>query len=477
MKRVFSSFLLVMLMALGLAGCQPKETKLYVASINDMHANIDNFPQLADLIDSLRAVHPDLLLFSAGDNRSGNPFNDRYGEPSRPMIELMNKVGFDLCEFGNHEWDGGAKGLHDMVAWANFPFVCANVTFDDSLGIPVKPYILLERNGLKIGVIGGIQLGMNGLPDFHPKNAGGSHFQPIAEVIPQYLGLRDECNALFLLSHCGFEDDVELAQQFPQFDAIFGGHSHTLVDTLRLFNGVLVTQAMNRIKYLTFSTFTFDKKGKMIGKESVVLPVASHTSRNAEVQAMVDSYNNNEVFLQVLGYNDAPIVDGRQNLGCLMADSHRAAAGAELGFQNYGGVRFDTLGARPILLKDLYSLDPFDNEIICMNMTGKEIVEFLEVSAFTDRGPNYCSGCSYTYSLDEEGRMKDCVVTLENGKPLKLNQQYKVAMNSYMSDAFQFSHEDPGVSANIRSNQAMIEYLSAHPHIDYSNVSRVKEIP
>ena len=475
MKKVASLFLVGLMLALGLAGCKPKETKLYIATINDMHANIDGFPQLAGLLDSLRTVHPDLLLFSAGDNRSGNPFNDRYSEPSRPMIELMNKVGFDLCELGNHEWDNGPGGIRYMIGWAQFPFICANVSFDDSLNIPIKPYVILEKNGLKIGVIGGIEVGVNGIPAFHPNNAPGSHFQPIAEVIPQYLGLRDECNALFLLSHCGFEDDVELAEQFPQFDAIFGGHSHTLVDSLFIQNGVLITQAMNRVKYLTFNTFTFNKKGEMIGKESVVLPVSNHTSRNAEVQAMVDQYNNNEVFLEVLGYNDEAIVDCRECMGCLMTDAYRAVAGAEMAFQNYGGIRIDTLGSRPILLKDLYTLDPFNNGIVCMTMTGQEIVDFLTVSANTDNGPNFCSGCSYTYSLNDEGLMTDVVVTLENGKPMNMSGKYKVAMNNYMASAFKFNHEDPGVAVNIQSNQAMIDYLAAHPHINYAGISRVKE--
>ena len=170
---------------LFLSACEPKEQKLYIVSTNDMHANIDNFPKMAALIDSLRSVHPDLLLFSAGDNRSGNPINDRYTEPAKPMYELMNAVGFDLSTFGNHEWDGGPIALRKVLGWAKFPFVCANVTFDDTLQMPnVKPYQIFERNGLKIGVIGGIQLGENGLPDFHPKNADGSHFVPLTDVLP-----------------------------------------------------------------------------------------------------------------------------------------------------------------------------------------------------------------------------------------------------------------------------------------------------
>ena len=460
---------------LGLASCQPKETKLYVASINDMHANIDNFPKLAHVVDSLRVLYPDMLLFSAGDNRSGNPINDRYNEPARPMYELMNAVGFDLSTFGNHEWDSGIEALRNVMNVANFPFVCANVTFDDSLNIPCKPYTIIEQNGLKIGVVGAIQLGLNGLPDFHPNKAGGSHFRPAAEVLPEYLYLRDECNALFLLSHMGFEDDVELAEQFPQFDAIFGGHTHTLVNDNSIFNGVLVTQAMNRVKYLTLSVFTFDKNGKMIAKESHNIPVGTVKEVKPEIQAMVDEFNNNDVFQQVVGYNDAAIENCYECLGCLMADGDLEMTGAEMAFQNYGGVRFDTLGVRPIILKDLFSLDPFDNELVLFNMTGQEIVDFLAVSFFTDGGPNYCAGCTYSYSVDEEGLMKDCKVTLANGKPLDLNKTYKVVMNSYMSSAFDFKHEDPGTSAFRTSNEALTEYLAAHPHINYAGMIRVHE--
>ena len=466
---------IAMAIILGLASCQPKETKLYIASINDMHANIDNFPKLAYVVDSLRAVHPDLLLFSAGDNRSGNPINDRYNEPARPMYELMNAVGFDLSTFGNHEWDSGIEALRNVMNVANFPFVCANVTFEDSLNISCKPYTIFEQNGLKIGVIGVIQLGLNGLPDFHPNKAGGSHFRPAAEVLPEYMYLRDECNALFLLSHMGFEGDVELAEQFPQLDAIFGGHSHTLVDSTRIFNGVMVTQAMNRVKYLTLSTFTFDKNGKMIDKKNEVIPIGPVKEVKPEIQAMVDEFNNNDVFQQVMGYNDAAIEDCYECLGCLMADGDLALAEADLAFQNYGGVRFDTLGVRPIILKDLFSLDPFDNELVVFNMTGQEIVDFLGVSFFTDGGPNYCAGCTYSYSVDDEGQMKDCKVTLANGKPLDLKATYKVVMNSYMASAFDFQHEDPGTSLFRTSNEALTEYLAAHQHVNYAGMTRVYE--
>ena len=86
MKKVSKLMLATLVATLFLSACEPKEQKLYIVSTNDMHANIDNFPKMAALIDSLRSVHPDLLLFSAGDNRSGNPINDRYTEPAKPIL-------------------------------------------------------------------------------------------------------------------------------------------------------------------------------------------------------------------------------------------------------------------------------------------------------------------------------------------------------------------------------------------------------
>ena len=473
MKRI--AILTAWAVLLCLVACQPKEQKIYIVSTNDMHANIDNFPQLAALMDSLRSVHPDLLLFSAGDNRSGNPINDRYTEPAKPMYALMNAVGFDLSTFGNHEWDGGPIALRNVLGWAHFPFVCANVTFDDTLQMPnVYPYKIFERNGVKIGVIGGIQLGENGLPDFHPKNADGSHFRPITEVLPEYLPkLREECDLVFLLSHCGYEEDRETAAQFPELDAIFGGHSHTRVAETQLVDNVMVTQAEAKVKFVTLSTFTL-KKGKVVDKHMDLISIKEFPHRNAEVQAMVDEYNNNDFFRTVVTTNTTTI-ESYESLGCLMTDAIRYTTGSDMGFQNPGGVRFDTLSARPVTLKDIFALDPFDNEIIAFTLSGQEIVNLIKSCFNTDHGPIYCSGCSYSFKVDDNGEMTDLKVKLENGKPLDLNANYNIVMNSYMSTVFDYEHEDDGHSTFRSSNELMLDYLADHPEIDYGNVSRVTE--
>lgn len=474
MKKITKLLLVACLATLFLSACGPKEEKIYIVTTNDMHANIDNFPQLAALIDSLRTEHPDLLLFSAGDNRSGNPINDRYDEPGKPMIDLMNAVGFDLSCFGNHEWDNDVTGLRKVLGWAKFPFVCANVTFDDTLKMSnVYPYTIFNQGNLKIGVIGGIQLGENGLPDFHPKNAKGSHFVPLRDTLQHYIDELNDCNAVFLLSHCGYEEDRETAAEFPELAAIFGGHTHTRVAEKQLVGNVMITQAEAKVKFVTLSTFTFHD-GKLIDKDMQLLSVKEFPKRNAEVQAMVDKFNGNEYFRTVVTTNTTPI-ESYESLGCLMTDAIRYTTGSDMGFQNPGGVRFDTLSVRPVTLKDIFALDPFDNEIIAFTLSGQEIINLMKSCFTTDGGPIYCSGCSYSYKMDDAGEMTDIEMTLDNGKPLDLNAKYNIVMNSYMSTKFNYEHEDDGRSTFRSSNELMLEYLAQHPEIDYGKTSRVTE--
>ncbi|MBQ2077362.1 MAG: metallophosphoesterase, partial [Bacteroidales bacterium] len=117
-------FAVLLLFAHSANAQQTDEKVLYVVSVNDMHGNIDNFPQFAALLDTLRKQYPDLLLISAGDNRTGHPVNDRYPKPSYPITQLMNEVHFDLSTLGNHEFDIGVDGLRNVVDWSNFDYVC-----------------------------------------------------------------------------------------------------------------------------------------------------------------------------------------------------------------------------------------------------------------------------------------------------------------------------------------------------------------
>jgi 5'-nucleotidase len=134
-KRLLAAFATIFITVTLFA--QTKE--ITILAVNDMHATIERFPKFVALVDSMRTVYPDLLLFAVGDNRTGNPANDMHAD-SYPMVELMNRAGFNLSAVGNHEFDGNVEGLRSVVNNSNFRYVCANVTIPDSMRVHVEPY-------------------------------------------------------------------------------------------------------------------------------------------------------------------------------------------------------------------------------------------------------------------------------------------------------------------------------------------------
>ena len=244
MKKSFSVILCAVLSVTTLA----QRAEVHIVSCNDVHAKIENMPRLAAIVDSLRAEYPGLLVLSAGDNRTGEPLNDMYDLPAYPMVALMNQIGFDATTLGNHEFDSGPAGLSRLIDLANFPHICANVFPDPKWGMHLRPYEIFDVNGISVAVIGAVEIGPAGIPDSHPDNCKGISFKPAPETLQQYSWLRDKCNVVLLLTHIGYEADVELSKDVPWADLIVGGHSHTQIAGGEIHNGILITQNVNARK-------------------------------------------------------------------------------------------------------------------------------------------------------------------------------------------------------------------------------------
>lgn len=444
------------------------ETEINILSVNDMHASVDMFPQFAALVDSLRGVYPDLLVFSAGDNRTGNPVNDQYDPVNYPMIELMNRTGFDLSAVGNHEWDGNIVNLQHDIERAKFPFLCANVFIPDSVKLDIKPFEIIENQGLKIAVIGMIELRHDGLPGAHPANLKKVSFKPDTEVLPTYKYLKDQNNAVILLSHCGLEDDVELAQANPWLDAIIGGHSHTLIERPFFHNGVLITQSGSHLIYTTLVSLKF-KDGKLVDKQSKVLNVENYPHINMEIKALLDEFNDAPVLNETIAVAKTDF-ENPEELGCMLTDALREMTGADFAFQNTGGIRVKRLKKGPITVKDVYRIDPFDNEVVVYQMTGAQVKQFI-LNSYRKNGrfPSYVSGMTYTV-----GDGGNSVWIEMEGSQFSTKKTYKVAFNSYMATTIDVHSEDEGRSTFITSEEMLIEFLRRHKEVDYQGVSRTK---
>ena len=107
--------------------------EIHILAVCDAHSAIEAMPHVVGIADSLRALYPSLLVFSAGDNRTGNPVNDKYTIPGYPMVALMNMAGINGSAVGNHEFDNFS--LPALCGLSTFRYICANMTAEDSTGI------------------------------------------------------------------------------------------------------------------------------------------------------------------------------------------------------------------------------------------------------------------------------------------------------------------------------------------------------
>ena len=446
------------------------EVEVNILSVNDMHANIDQFPKFASLVDSLKSVHPDLLVFSAGDNRTGNPVNDQYDPVNYPMIELMNRTGFAVSTVGNHEWDGNVVNLQNDIKRAKFPFICANVFVPDTVDLDIKPYVVIENQGLKLAVVGSIELRHDGIPGAHPNNLKKVSFKPAMEVLTDYQYLKNENNAFILLSHCGLEDDIELAQTFPWIDAIIGGHTHTLIENPGLTNGVLITQSGSHLKYATLVTLKF-KDGKLVDKKAIVLNVNKVRKEKAEIKRKLDEFNDAPALNEAIAVAKSDF-ENPEELGCMLTDALREISGADFAFQNTGGIRVTHLRKGPITVKDVYSIDPFNNDVVVYQMTGEQVKRFA-INSYKKNGghPSFVSGM--TYEVTDDGKHIKVFIRPDKGD-FGLNTIYKVAFNSYMASTVNIESVDEGRSMFMTSEEMLIEFLRKHKTVDYQGVVRTK---
>ena len=442
------------------------ETELVILSVNDMHASIDQFPKFATMVDSLRSVYPDLLLFSAGDNRTGNPVNDQYVPVNYPMIELMNQTGFDLCTVGNHEWDGDIVNFRNDIDRAKFPFLCANVFIPKTVNLDIKPFVAFEHQGVKMAVVGLIEVRHDGIPGAHPDKLKEVSFKRPEAVLPDYKYLRNENDVVILLSHCGFEDDMELAQANPWLDAIIGGHTHTLIEHPTETNGVLITQSGSHLKYATLVKLRV-KNHKVVSKEAIVLDVNSVRKEKPEIKQLVNKFNDAPALNEPIAIAKTKF-ETPEELGSLITDAIREVSDADFAFQNTGGVRVNYLKKGPITVKDVYSMDPFNNDVVVYQMTGAQVKKFI-LNTYRKNGgyPSYVSGM--TYRVSDDGS-----TVWINDANFSTRSLYKVAMNSYMASTVTIESEDDGRSTFMTSEEMMIEFLRKHKEVDYQGVVRTQ---
>ncbi len=222
--------------------CHTNDTHSCVEPINPLfadkrQANKGGYLRRLAWLDRQRETTPDLLLLDAGDFSQGSLYYTLYkGEVE---VTLMNAMRYDAATIGNHEFDYGVENLARLCRLARFPIVCSNYHFE---GTPceglVKPYIIKERAGKRIAIIG-VSPKLDGLVAASTYT-GVTYEDPVTAVTRSVKEVEAQgVDLVILLSHLGWEDtnadidDQRLIPQIRGIDYVVGGHSHTLFDAPR----------------------------------------------------------------------------------------------------------------------------------------------------------------------------------------------------------------------------------------------------
>ena len=236
-------------------GAQKKQ--LVILHTNDTHSQI--FPITSQLPDTMkagrggflrriamlkeeRAKNPDLLYFDSGDFFQGSAYFTLF--KGDVEVGLMNQMGIDASTVGNHEFDFGLENMARVFKKANFPILCTNYDFTGTVmeGI-TKPYIIIKRNGVKIGVFA-VCPKMEGLVS--DKNCVGVKYLDPAQVALEtatMLKKKEKCDVVICISHLGWnsnrgEDDQYMISRSRNIDLVLGGHTHTYMPTLEYWNNM-----------------------------------------------------------------------------------------------------------------------------------------------------------------------------------------------------------------------------------------------
>jgi len=451
-----------------------KTTEIVILHTNDMHSRIDNFGKLAYLADSLRKTHKYVFLVAAGDNFTGNPIVDMYPDKGFPMIELMNKLHYDATAIGNHEFDMGQEMQNKRREQATFPFISCNIDASGAVLKQPEPYVILKAGKIKIPILGIIQLGENGLPDSHPSRLEGLKFSNGIEKAKDFLWLKDKYRMLIVLSHLGVENDEVMANTYPMLDLIIGGHSHTTMTKPMMVNNVMIVQTGSGLKNVGITTLKVTK-GKVTDRSYELIPLANIKKTDPVVQAMIDKYNSNEEMKRVVGFAETAF-SNHEELGYMMTDAITARIKVDFAFQNGGGIRISDLPQGDILLKDIFRLDPFGNQVVTYTMTYDEIKSLICYAYNREKSIDLTpSGMTYTVIMNSEGLCTDVEMKDKEGKLLDAGKSYTVGVNSYIAASYKFDHKDPGTTNYNTTAQTLLDYLGDVKKVNYAGVRRVSK--
>ncbi|OIQ25545.1 bifunctional UDP-sugar hydrolase/5'-nucleotidase UshA [uncultured Vibrio sp.] len=472
-----------------------------------------------ELRTEIRAEGGSVLLLSGGDINTGVPESDL--QDAEPDFKGMNKIGYDAMALGNHEFDNSLDVLAKQIDWANFPMLSANIYDKASGERKFQAYEMFEKQGIKIAVIGLTteDTAKIGNPEFiasidfrDPKEEAKALIAELEET--------EQPDLIFAVTHMGhYEDgkrginapgDVALARYLDEgsLDMIVGGHSQEPVcmeapnvvtkkfkpsDECKpdMQNGTYIVQAHEWGKYVGRADYEFrngelemvsydlipvnlKKKVKIDGKKQRVL-IEDEIAQDEELLEFLRPFQEQgqaQLNVKISEINgklegDRNVVRFQQtNLGRLIATAHMERAQADFAVMNSGGVR-DSIEYGDVTYKDVLIVQPFANILTYTDMSGAEVIDYLNVVATkpVDSGA-YAQFAGISMKV-ENGEVSNVFI---GGKQLRLDDTYRFTVPSYNAAGGDGYPKLTGHAGHVNTGfvdaEVLKDYLEANSPID-----------
>ncbi len=473
--------------------------KVKLLAINDFHGQlspkvVSNRPAggaavlAAYLKNAQKGMEDRSIIISDGDFVGASPANSALLQ-DEPSIQFLNSLANSYCSDkmssrcnilaapGNHEFDEGVAEFQRMMnggnfpgnppgsnagpflenpySGAHFPYLAANVIDNATGKTLLPPYVIKTIRNTPIAFIGAI---LKATPNIvAPAGVAGLTFLDEATAINSYIPELQAkgVKAIVAVIHQGAADvDAIVAKLDAEIDVVISGHSHISTNKLVKNGGgkdVLVTQAYSAgtayaditIEINPFSKDIVTKSASIVTTFGDVAPGnapdAAVTAMVAAADAKVAPMVNVPVGSISASITRTQNAAGESALGDLIADAQRAYEGTEFAFMNPGGIRADlaynAAKSGTVTWGDLFTVQPFGNQMVRMNMTGQQIYDLLAQQWST---PTYVkmlqiSGLTYSWALDTTTNKGVIIEVLKNGILLDKSATYSVTTNNFLA--------------------------------------------
>ncbi|MBR4441565.1 MAG: bifunctional metallophosphatase/5'-nucleotidase [Bacteroidales bacterium] len=478
-------------------------TKIKLIATGDVHGAIfpydfiENEPlntslaQIYTYIKEQRSVKSqEVILLDNGDFLQGQPVvyysNYEKHEGQHICADVMNYMKYDAASVGNHDIETGHEVYDQLIKEFNFPWLAANAV-DKKNGEPYfKPYAIIQRKNVKIAIIGMIT---PSIPVWLPEKIWeGMEFEDMVECAKKWVSIvkeKENPDLIVGLFHSGVDNTYNnrnaqdyknenasnlVAQRVPGFDIIFAGHDHQEVNmVVRNCDGgrVIILDPKNCAKLAAVASVQIRKEGdKIIDKKITGLimemnscePDRDMMKRYADYIKMIKHYVSKPIakFTRTISSRDAMF--GNSAFVDLIHSIQLEATGADVSFA--APLTFDSkVDKGTVCIRDMFKLYKFENLLYTVELTGKEILDYLEYSygswfnTMSDRKDhlvlfevdergngrtagkfyNYssASGIDYTVDLTKPAGEKISIHGFSDGRKFEPDKIYKVAINSY----------------------------------------------